>query len=496
VLSFLWIPALGIFYLKLYWPLLKGIARNSAGKASKGFPWEFSMSEILRLLIIANLIFLLTRPWISEGTALYLISLMLIDVVLFHNDRKGLLTAIWVLALLFLIANNTLLVRFISPITSAAVPLDLDINNGPITGPIRTAIRLLLSFAFYFTVIKSLQIYWKSPKQVRLVAARLDPTKDFGPGPKVITVGICAHNEQGNIGKLLDNLKGQKLGKDIRLLEILVVSSGSTDSTNSIVSEKAKTFSKISLIIEPKRTGKSNAENIILSRAKGKVIVLISADSILKPDALNRLVGAFEGNVGGAIARAVPLNDNTGLVNFASRFIWELLNQTNLHLNSNGRLNSLGSDMLAIRSGIVVSIPDNVVNDDAYLGTVVRKKGFQISYVPDSVLYIRGPSTTSDFFKQRRRILYGHKQINSLFKVKPNILENIMLSDPFSAAMIFIKTCSRFSFYDLPKVPFVLALELVSQIKFRTDKKQNYILWDMVATSKQEIPDGKMELSP
>jgi biofilm PGA synthesis N-glycosyltransferase PgaC len=493
-LSFLWIPALGIFYLKLYWPLLTGGARSLGGKTFRGTHRQFALSEILRLLIIASLIFLLTRPWVSEGTVLYLVSLMLIDVTLFHSDRRRLFTATWVLALLFLVTNNTLLIRFVSPITGAALPLDLAINNGAITGPIRLAMKLLFSFGFYFAMLRALQLYgWK----VRGQSAAQSPTLGKAPdiSQKRITVGICAHNEQENIGRLLDGLKGEELGAGARLLEVIVVSSGSTDGTDSIVRGRAESFKKISLITEPERTGKSNAQNVILRQARGNIVVMISADSTLKPGALGRLVGAFEGDVGGAKARAVPLNEEGGIVNFASRFIWELLHQTNLYLGSKGRLNSLGGDMMALRAGIVDAIPEDVVNDDAYLGAVVRENGFQIAYVPDAILYIRGPSTVGDFLRQRSRVLYGHQQLSSQFGVRPSVFENVMLSEPVNAAGVFIKTCSRFSPQQLLKIPFVLALELVAQFRSRADK-QNYILWDMVKTSKEKIHDGREVVGP
>ncbi|MDD1775835.1 MAG: glycosyltransferase [Candidatus Methanomethylicus sp.] len=485
-LSFLWVPALGAFYLKLYWPVLKGLPGTLLHRNANGSAKKVSLRGILRLLIISNLIFLLTRPWISEGTVLYLISLMLIDIVLFHREREKLFTAIWVLALMFLIANNTLLLRFASPITDAVVQVDLAINNGPITGPIRMVIRLALSVSFYIASILALQAYAR-PSKPNLQNPP-DLSLNLSPGPKKVTVGICAHNEQENIGRLLDSLKAQKLEGDFSLQEIIVVSSGSTDDTNAIVSKKAQSFRKIKLVTEPERTGKSNAQNLILQRAKGGILVLVSADSVLRNRALEKLLNSFEGNVGGVIARAVPLNENRGIVNFASRFIWELLNQTNLHLDSIGKLNSLGSDMLALRAGIVDAIPEYIVNDDAYLGTVVREKGFRIAYAKDSILYIRGPSTVSDFFKQRSRVLYGHQQINSLYGVKPNIFENLMLTQPFEAMKIFILTCSRFGL-GIYRLPFVLTLEAVSQIIYRTSKKQNYILWDMVNTSKREIPD-------
>jgi biofilm PGA synthesis N-glycosyltransferase PgaC len=487
-LSFLWIPALGVFYLRLCWPWLRGMA----GRAKTS--WQFSLEEALRLLIIATLIFLLTRPWVSEGTVLYLVSLMLIDVALFHGGRRGLFTALWVLALLFLVVNNTLLIRFATPLWGGALQLDLAINNGAVTGPIRLAAKLLLSFGFYSAALVALRVYWRGTGGQPAVW-QVAPAKDVDLTTKKVTVGICAHNEEGNIGELLDSIKAEELGGDARLVEVIVVSSGSTDGTNAIVRGRAESFGKVSLIAEPERTGKSSAQNVILRQARGNVIVMISADSVIKPGALGRLVGAVGGDVGAAKARAVPLNEEGGIANFASRFIWELLHQTNLYLGFRGMVNSLGGDMVAMRAGIVGSIPADVVNDDAYLGAVVRGSGFQIAYVPDSVLYIRGPSTVGDFLRQRSRVLYGHRQLSGRYGIRPNVFENIMLGDPVSAAGIFVKACSRFSLGLRLQVPLVMVLELAAQLESRVGKR-DYVLWDMVSTSKRRITGGEEAARP
>ena len=49
-----------------------------------------------------------------------------------------------------------------------------------------------------------------------------------------VSVGILAHNEEGNIGTLIDGFLKQKTGC-CRITEVIVVSSGSTDGTDEIV---------------------------------------------------------------------------------------------------------------------------------------------------------------------------------------------------------------------------------------------------------------------
>jgi cellulose synthase/poly-beta-1,6-N-acetylglucosamine synthase-like glycosyltransferase len=303
-----------------------------------------------------------------------------------------------------------------------------------------------------------------------------------------ITVGICAHNEGTNIGPLLDNiLYHQPLGENYLLKEILVVSSGSTDNTNQIVSEKADKDDRVRTFIQETRNGKANAQNVILSHSSSEMIVLVSADALPEPGALLKLVSALHDGVGGVSARAIPINGVKGIVNFASTFIWELHHATNSYLSDSGELSLLGGDMIAIKSGIVKAIPEFIINDDAYLGVAIKRQGYKIINVPASIIKIYGPSTITDYIRQRERILFGHSQIQRSFGQAPSTFEKLMLRKPFVAVHIFVNVCSKFSPPQLLKIPFVVSLELASLISSKTNGK-DYSTWNIISTTKQKIP--------
>jgi cellulose synthase/poly-beta-1,6-N-acetylglucosamine synthase-like glycosyltransferase len=303
-----------------------------------------------------------------------------------------------------------------------------------------------------------------------------------------ITVGICAHNEGANIGHLLDNiLYHQPLGENYLLKDILVVSSGSTDKTNQIVSEKAEKDARITTFIQETRNGKANAQNVILSHSNGEMLVLVSADALPEPGALLKLVSALHDGVGGVSARAVPVNGVKGVVNFASTFIWELMHATNSYLSGSGELSLLGGDMIAIKSGIVKAIPGFIINDDAYLGVAIKRHGYKIINVPSSIIKIYGPSTISDYIRQRERVLFGHSQIERSFGQAPSTFEKFMLRKPIMAAHIFVKVCSKFSPAQLLKMPFVMSLELTALISSKI-KGKDYSTWNIISTTKQKIP--------
>jgi hypothetical protein len=96
---------------------------------------------------------------------LYFIALALIDVALFSPEKKKIFTIMWVLALFYLIANNTLLIRFLTPVWANAFNIDLSINNSLFYGSIRYVVEAVIATLFYIAAIKMLILYCRGVKE-------------------------------------------------------------------------------------------------------------------------------------------------------------------------------------------------------------------------------------------------------------------------------------------------------------------------------------------
>jgi uncharacterized membrane protein len=167
-LSYIWIPAFVIFYIWLLLPFFRKKMSSSIDRSkdlARQQIGSLSLQSVLRYSIIAALIFLITRVWISEQYVLYFIALALIDIALFSPEKKKIFTIMWVLALLFLIANNTLLIRFLTPVWTHAFYIDLSINNSPFYGKIRYVVTALIATLFYIAAIKMLILYYRDGKK-------------------------------------------------------------------------------------------------------------------------------------------------------------------------------------------------------------------------------------------------------------------------------------------------------------------------------------------
>lgn len=223
-----------------------------------------------------------------------------------------------------------------------------------------------------------------------------------------ISIGIPAHNEEANIGRLLQNLLDQPLGDSIQLEEICVVTSGCTDRTAEIVEEFAARERRIKHIAEEKRRGKISALNIILRNARDTdILVMLSADNLPEEGSLQNLIEPLieDEEIGAVSSHPTPVNDKTTLFGFVSHLIWDL----HYALSLEGDVKLTG-EFYAIRPELLTEIPQ-VVNDDLYIEYFIKKRGYRIKQALDAISYMRGPETLKDFLAQRIRVHIGHYEI-------------------------------------------------------------------------------------
>lgn len=214
------------------------------------------------------------------------------------------------------------------------------------------------------------------------------------------TVGIIAHNEAANIGKIIERVIDQKL-KHAAIAEIIVVASGCTDGTEDIAYEWAKKDGRIRVLIQEKREGKASGINFYLRHATEKVVVLSSADLLPDEHAIEGLVAPFmDSEMGMTSCRPVPVNNPETFMGFAAHLLWDLHH----HINLTG---FKAGEMTAFRK-IFERIPYHTAVDEASVEPIIRGQGYKVIYVPEAVVYNKGPETVEDFIRQRRRIYAGH----------------------------------------------------------------------------------------
>lgn len=293
------------------------------------------------------------------------------------------------------------------------------------------------------------------------------------------SVGITAYNEEANIGKLLAAMIGQKLDQ-VTITEIVVVASGCTDNTVAIIREHAQKDARIRLIVQEKREGKTSAINQFLQAAQEDICVLQSGDTLPREDSIENLVKPFEDpKIGMTGAQKIPVNVPEHVVGYMSHLRLRLEHQLCLEIPRLGEL-------IAFRK-VFTQLPPDVAMDEAFVEALVIRRGLEVAYAPDAVVYNMGPETLGEFILQRRRNYAGHLHLVRKYGYRVSSMDSSRVlriaADEVGKALRLVWTL------------FALALvEAFARLLGTYDyyvRGRKHVVWDMAWSTKNvEHPDN------
>jgi cellulose synthase/poly-beta-1,6-N-acetylglucosamine synthase-like glycosyltransferase len=167
------------------------------------------------------------------------------------------------------------------------------------------------ALGFWGSIFAIIYVYAGYPLTLRLLRPIGPRFRSVAELPTV-TVVIAAFNEATHIGETIRNKLAQDYPAD--RLDVIVVSDGSTDDTDEIVA--AIDDSRVTLLRQEPRQGKTLALNRAVAAARGDVIVFSDANSRYEPFAIRRLARTFDdpdiGYVTGRLVYEDPGEQATG----------------------------------------------------------------------------------------------------------------------------------------------------------------------------------------
>jgi cellulose synthase/poly-beta-1,6-N-acetylglucosamine synthase-like glycosyltransferase len=289
------------------------------------------------------------------------------------------------------------------------------------------------------------------------------------------SVGITAYNEEENIGALLRAMLDQHLHQ-VEIVEIIVVASACTDRTVPIVREFMEIDPRIQLIEQARREGKTSAINLFLAAATTDICVLESGDTLPDAYAVEHLVRMFsDPTVGMVGAQKMAVNTPDHIVSLLSHLRLRMEHTLCLEIPRLG-------EMIAFRK-VFEQIPPDVAMDEAFVEAIVVQHGMQVRYAPDAVVYNTGPTTITDFVKQRRRNHAGHLYLKHKYGYAVSSIQN--------KKVIKVALKELWGIIQLLWVLFLLAvLEGWSRLLGWYDfaiKGDRHVVWDMAWSQKQNV---------
>ena len=232
-----------------------------------------------------------------------------------------------------------------------------------------------------------------------LVAAfgERDPRSEPGGEFPRVTLIIPAHDEELVIERKVANARA--LDYPAELLEVLVVSDGSSDRTVELARAAGA-----DQVLELPRGGKVAALNAAVKQATGEVLAFSDANSYWRPEALRRLVDRFaDERVGYAC----------GLVRFEGG---EGGNQEGLYWRYEMAVRSMETRLAGITAGnggIYAVRREAYIELDPSRGQDIgfpfelTKRGWRAVYEPEAVAEEKMAPTVEGEFRRKRRMMWG-----------------------------------------------------------------------------------------
>lgn len=301
-----------------------------------------------------------------------------------------------------------------------------------------------------------------------------------------VDIGIMVYNEEKNIVNILDSISQQKLNNVI-IDNIEVISSGSTDKTNELVTNYSKKNNKIHLITQKKREGKPSAINEFLKNSKNETVIIASGDVIFKDVTIDNLLKPFIkcDKVKMTSVNPIPLNGNCKTVmGFVIGMHWKFHNLLERH-----------GEVIAFKKGITKELPTYIVADEAYIESLVRKNDMKALHVKDAVVYNKGPENPIEFLQQIRRHFIGHLKLRKMLGYSVSSMK-------IQGISIIIRYLTRYVIKKPLKIPFCIAyviLEISGRILGTFDyiTKKEYHIWKIIPSTKDLntlLPNRELDL--
>lgn len=295
-----------------------------------------------------------------------------------------------------------------------------------------------------------------------------------------VSVGIPAYNEEANISSLLKALVSQNHAS-FEVIEILVVSDGSTDATDSIVTDFPD--KRVKLIRNKKRCGQALTQNVILKECKGDVLVLLNADTLIADDYIFQIVDAYKtappltGIIG---SRVVPVPSTTffgKVINYSH--LWKEHMYTSISSDSDNVYLCHGRGRAFTKAFAKQFTWPELTTEDAYSYLSCKQQGFVFVYALKAEVYFNSPQTLADHIKQSKRFFGGQNELSRFFD-KSTVEEAFSIPKQVIAAAML-------KYFILNPVLFTLYLVLLVYIKKTTIPELKSAVWESSVTSKNSV---------
>jgi cellulose synthase/poly-beta-1,6-N-acetylglucosamine synthase-like glycosyltransferase len=221
-----------------------------------------------------------------------------------------------------------------------------------------------------------------------------------------LTAIVPAYNEEGTVAQTVKSLREQTLAP----AEILVVDDCSTDATSEVARS-----AEAAVLRPPANTGsKAGAQTFALQEVETELVMAVDADTVLAPDAIERLLPAFDDpDVAASSGFVLPQRvrsvwERGRYVEYmlAFSFFKRIQDHFGKPLISSGCFSVYRTDELRAVGGW----SPRTMAEDMDLTWTLYRAGRKVRFVPEAISYPIEPHSFEFMGKQLRRWSHGFVQ--------------------------------------------------------------------------------------
>ncbi len=277
----------------------------------------------------------------------------------------------------------------------------------------------MVAFLFWVSLALVIYAYIGYPIQL-LLQARLfpKPIAKANPGEftPTVSVVVAARNEEKNIARRICNLLEQDYPKE--LLEVIIVSDGSNDGTERVVSETIRNISdsgrgpKVRLISYGASKGKPFALNKGVAAATGEIIVFADARQSFKTDVLRNLVANFQdSNIGCVSGELIFFEASDSDIQAEAGAYWKYEKLIRKLESRTGSVVGATGAIYAIRKELFAPLQESTILDDVVTPMTVASQGQRVVFEPTGIAFDHVAKDVEKEFSRKVRTLAGNWQL-------------------------------------------------------------------------------------
>jgi len=247
------------------------------------------------------------------------------------------------------------------------------------------------------------------PAWLAFLARRFQRAIQKGDRLETVSVIICVRNGERWLRHKLESVLA--LDYPPEMLDVVVVSNGSTDRTEEI----AESFScqGVRLLVVP-HAGKNAALNAAIPHAKGDLVFLTDVRQILARDCLKRLVACMADPAVGVVSGNLLIRRGVSMEEESTKLYWRYETAIRRNLSRLDSMLGATGPVYLLRRRLFVPVPLDILLDDVYLPMSIHLQGYRL-VLEEQAEALDEPTALRSEFRRKVRTQAGIVQLIGAF---------------------------------------------------------------------------------